>query len=215
MKYNCVNAKNGCQEVLAETALEGHESECIYRLVQCLKNALPSSCAEIVAFRDVIQHFEGHKKVALKELKLEIKYTADWNFDVSLNGDNCFFDPIKFNLKNQTFLLLHKTEKKIVYLWVYMLGSPNEAKHFSYTLKLFGPKTNLTIDGKVAAIDEPFHILAYTGKCFAYPHEMFIAQFLDEEKKYEYSLKIRNLKEEAKDENYESGISDNDEDSKE
>ena len=92
--------------------------------------------------------------------------------------------------------------------------SPNEAKHFSYTLKLFGPKTNLTIDGKVAAIDEPFHILAYTGKCFAYPHEMFVAQFLDEEKKYEYSLKIRNLKEEVKDENYESGISENDEDSK-
>ena len=30
MKYNCVNTKNGCQEVLAETALESHESECIY-----------------------------------------------------------------------------------------------------------------------------------------------------------------------------------------
>ena len=44
---------------------------------------------------------------------------------------------------------------------------------------------------------------------------MFVAQFLDEENAYEYSLEIRNLKEEAKDENYESGISDNDEDSKE
>ena len=26
MKYNCVNLKNGCQEVLAETALEAHKS---------------------------------------------------------------------------------------------------------------------------------------------------------------------------------------------
>ena len=214
MKYNCVNAKNGCQEVLAETALEGHESECIYRLVQCLKNALPSSCAEIVAFRDVIQHFEGHKKVALKELKLEVKYAANWNFDLSLNGENCFADPIKFSLNNQTFLLLHKTQEKIVYFWVYMLGSPNEAKHFSYTLKLFGPKTTLTIDGKVAAIDESFDTLLESGKCFAHPHKTFIPQVVDENRKYEYSLEIRNLKEEVKDENYESGVSDIDEDSK-
>ena len=33
--------------------------------------------------------------------------------------------------------------------------------------------------------------------------------------KYKHSLEIRNLKEEVKDENYESGISDNDEDVKE
>ena len=96
-----------------------------------------------------------------------------------------------------------------------MLGSPNEAKHFSYTLKLFGSKTTHTVEGKVAPIDESFDALTNAGKCFAYPHNIFVAQFLDEEKKYEYSLKIRNLKEEAKDENYESGISDNDEDSKE
>ena len=41
---------------------------------------------------------------------------------------------------------------------------------------------------------------------------MFVVQFSDEERKFEYSLRIRNLKEEVKDENYESGISDNDED---
>ena len=92
-----------------------------------------------------------------------------------------------------------------------MLGSPNEAKHFSYTLKLFGPKTTLTIDGKVAAIDESFDTLS-ASKCFAYPHKTFITQFLDEENEFELSLEIRNLKEEVKDENYESGISDNDED---
>ena len=44
---------------------------------------------------------------------------------------------------------------------------------------------------------------------------MFVVQFSDEERKFEYSLRIRNLKEEVKDENYESGVSDNDEDSKE
>mgnify|MGYP001234717377 FL=1 len=67
----------------------------------------------------------------------------------------------------------------------------------------------------MAAIDESFDSLSKAGKCFVIPHEFFMAQFVDEKLEYEYSLEIRNLKEEVKDENYESGISDDDEDSKE
>ena len=90
-----------------------------------------------------------------------------------------------------------------------MLGSPNEAKHFSCTLKLFGPKSEISFKGEVAAIDEPFESLYKAGKCFAIPYSAFKAQFWDENCVYKYSLEIRNLKEEAKDDNYESGISDN------
>ena len=165
MKYNCINTKNGCQEVLAETALESHESECIYRVVECLKNAYFSSfkCAEKVTFRKVIQHYEGHGKIE-KEEDLEVKHRKKCH-ELFLSGDNCYYPPTKFSLNNQTFLLLRKTEEKIVYFWVYMLGSANEAKHFSYTLKLFGPKSTLTTEQKVAAIDESFNTLSKAGKC--------------------------------------------------
>ena len=92
-----------------------------------------------------------------------------------------------------------------------LLGSPIEANHLSYTLKFIGPKTTLsTFEGQVAAIDETFENLSSAEKCFGIPHD----QFVDEDRKYKYSLEIRNLKEEAKDENYESGVSDS-EDSKE
>ena len=213
MKYNCVNTKNGCQEVLVETDLEVHESGCIYRVVPCLKNALwpRNPCLEKVTFQEIIQHYEGHRKAELKEKDLEIKHRMKCR-ELVLSGDSCFSSPAKFSLNNQTFLLLRKTEEKIVYFWVYMLGSPNEAKHFSCTLKLFGPKSTLTTEQKVAAIDESFNTLSKAGKCFAYALKMFVAQFSDEERKFEYSLRIRNLKEEVKDENYESGISDNNED---
>ena len=107
-----------------------------------------------------------------------------------------------------------KIRKYIVYHWVYMLGSPDEAKHFSYTLKLFGPKVTNTSEARVAAIDETFETLSEAGKCFAMPRKYFMSQILDEYRKYEFSLEIRNLKEEVKDDNYESGISDNDEESK-
>ena len=35
-----------------------------------------------------------------------------------------------------------------VFVWPYILASPNDAKHFSYTLKFIGPKTSLTFEGQ-------------------------------------------------------------------
>ena len=73
----------------------------------------------------------------------------------------------------------------------------------------------------MASIDESFDTLSAAGKYFSIPHKQFSAQFCGGDKDdedidvYEYSLEIKNLKEEVKDENYESGISDNEEDSKE
>ena len=94
-----------------------------------------------------------------------------------------------------------------------------EAKHFSYTLTFFGQSSELSFKGKVASIDESFETLSDAGKYFSIPKKQFCAQFLaddeDEDDIYEYSLEIKNLKEEVKDDNYESGISDNEEDSKE
>ena len=37
MRLNCKNTKNGCQEVLADVALEDHESECIFREIPFFK----------------------------------------------------------------------------------------------------------------------------------------------------------------------------------
>ena len=102
-----------------------------------------------------------------------------------------------------------------IYQWVYILGSPTEAKNYSYTLKLIGAKSEISFKGKVAAIDESFDDLFESGKCFSILHKAFMTHFLDEDNKYEYSLEIHDLKEEVKDEFCESGISDNDEDAKE
>ena len=77
-----------------------------------------------------------------------------------------------------------------------------QAKHFSYTLNFIGPKITLTFEGQVAAVDETFENLSSAGKGFGIPHDQFMAQFVDEDRKFKYSLEIRNLKEEAKDENY-------------
>ena len=218
MKFNCVNTKNGCQETHAENALEDHESECIYRVVPCPCER-DEDCEEKVTFQNVIQHYEDEhdQEEVISNGNLSEKISKN----VFLDDDDVCVDLTKFSLNNQTFLLSEDVFDKIRYYWVYMLGSPKEAKHFAYTLKFFGHDSKLSFEGKVASIDESFETLSAAGKYFSIPHKQFSAQFCGGDKDdedidvYEYSLEIKNLKEEAKDENYESGISDNEEDSKE
>ena len=209
LKFNCANTERGCKEVLAECALEDHESECIYRLVSCPINAMGGVCKAKVTFQDVIQHFEKqHRELRDWQPTLPKELTEH-----GMTGKNSYLVPQKISVNNRMFLLCGKTESSIFYRWVYLLGSPIEAKHFSYTLKFHGRNATAIFEGKVAGIEESFDEL--TEKCFNMTHKNFKAQFVDENLKYELSLEIRNLKEEVKDDNYESGISDNDEDSKE
>ena len=219
LKLNCCNWRNGCQEVVNESALEEHASKCVYRLVPCLLLALNDKrCKAKVTFKDAIQHFLDHEEgFSLKKADLKVKNSIrSRDLDKPATPDRFLtIRPFSFSLNHQTFLLFMKILENTVYIWIYIVGSPEEAKHFAYTLKLFGNEVTHTTEGKVAAIDESFDALFNAGKCFTISHKGFIAQILektDKTCKFEYSLEIRNLKEEVKDENYESGISDNDED---
>ena len=207
LKFNCINKKNGCQEAFTENALGEHESECIYRQVPCLFKG-NGPCDFKPAFHNVIQHYENqHGEIPVHDLSKIV---------TARNAGNWCLSKCTFN--NQTFLFCEKDDDtmNVEYNWVYILGSPSEAKHYAYTLKCFKKETKISFEGKVAAIDVPFETLLKTGKCFVIPAVQW-ALFEDENgeiEEFKYSLEIRNLKEEAKDENYESGISDDDEDSK-
>ena len=89
-----------------------------------------------------------------------------------------------------------------------------EADQYAFALEYKGPKIASTFVGEVVSIDEPWDSIVSNYKCFTTPFANFKAQFVNEANEYEYSLKIRNLKEEAKDDTIESGISDNDDWSK-
>ena len=207
MKFNCVNTKHGCTATLPENDLKDHESECFFRLVPCPHPAR-GACLEKVIFRDVIQHYETvHEKMEKENVSETISLSLN---DIGVSGKGCYTGPQKFCVKNRVFLLSGKTQSLIRYRWLQLLGSPNEAKHFSYTLKYFGENVTNTFEGKVASIDDTCRGVLDAGKYFAYPQSDFVSQFMDKNGELKVSLKIRNLKEEAKDENYESGISEDD-----
>ena len=201
LRFFCVNKENGCQEKLSSwkslssceiLSLRNHEKECIYRSVPCIFSAIDDKydCeAEVkVTFQNVIRHYEEeHANGKLKNQVLMAKN------HLILNERSTFSHPITFSLNNQTFLLVQKTSNQITYYWVYLLGSPEEAKDLSYILRFFGKDSDIVFRGKVAAIDETFEIIDEAGKCFTIPHKTFMNQFVDESRKCEYSLSILNL----------------------
>ena len=177
-------------------------------------------CKAKVLVQNVIQHFEEtHFKMASFAPDKNERHINKFG---SLNehgsqGIDCYYVPLKFEIDGKSFISAGKIKDKIHHRWVYIIGSPEEAKHFSFVFKLFGKSASAAsnlFEAKVAAIDESFDALMKAGKCFTIPHQAFMAQFVDKDLKFEHSIKIKNLKEEVKDENYESGISDTDEDSK-
>ena len=165
-------------------------------------------CPDFI-FKDVIEHLE--QKHALTELS---QYP---NFKCSIPKDGAFnVLKSRFEFDGYDFISFCVSTNDLgdVYSWPCIIGSPNEAKHFSYTLKFTSPKTTLTFEGQVTSIDEPFGTILMDGALCGISLHTFMKQFVDEDGKFEYSLEVKNLKKEAKDENYESGISDDDQDSK-
>ena len=216
-QVSCKNKKNGCQDTFSESALEEHERGCIYREVPCPWIAINSQCKWKVLAQNVVQHFEEtHIKMNASIFENNERQFAQFGLN-GRQGNDSYSVPSKFEIEGRSFIFTGKIEDKNFHRWVYIIGSPEEAKHFSFVFKLFGKNASAAsniFEGKVAAIDESFDTLMDAGKCFSIPHRSFMAQFVDSDGRHEFSVDIKNLKEEVKDDNYESGISDTDEDSK-
>ena len=80
-------------------------------------------------------------------------------------------------------------------------------------MEIHGIDSNVrnTFTGQVISIDETSQKIKEENKYFGINLDSFEANFVDENNNFWWSVNIRNMKEEAKDENVESGISDNDE----
>ena len=66
-------------------------------------------------------------------------------------------------------------------------------------------------DQPMLSIDETANSIIENGKCLGISLKYFKNNFVDEDSRFLFDVKIRNMKEEFKDENVESGVSDTDE----
>ena len=208
MQFKCENLSRGCQEKLEKESMIFHQTECIYRLVKCPGKNCRFQVS--VLFHELIEHMKIEKDSKL----LKMSFGEKMAFYSSLKR------PVMIEIESKTFLsCMTKTSGSfMIHQWIYFVGSPQEAKHYSYTLECQNEEgtTKNTYVSQVISIDEPVNSIIRNGNCLNISIPQFYLKFTrqDEENRhttFKPTLTIRNLKEEAKDENVESGISDNDE----
>ena len=197
----CKFLNNGCSEVMLLDEMIEHESECIFRDIKCFR------CEKTIMFKDFDEHQVNRicmpmapltqKGAIYKRSKHQFEFVRFASGGRILALDRTFYEAILF--KND-----------IWYFWIYLLGTPEEAKHFCYEIRITkDPKRKISFNGQVQSVDHFFDSLLMKDDVLALPI-IVMNKFLDGNSKLNFEVKIRNLKEEAKDDFEESGIDDSD-----
>ena len=116
----------------------------------------------------------------------------------------------KFTAFNKTFFEVGIIRNNFIYKWIYVLALPDEAKNYYFHayMKNANGENVLAYYGQVRSMVESHEEVIGSQKCFimgVQNAERFVKEGTNQ---VDFSLKIRNLKDEAKDEDEESGIDD-------
>ena len=206
MQFRCENLSRGCQEIKEKEDMMFHQTECIYRLVKCPRMV----CGDEVPFHELLDHMKPDCFLE-EELVIREGYTYD-EYECS---KSVLYKPYKITAKNRIFFTVTKFEDDQHYCWIHFYGSPIEAKNYSYTLEYHNdtktPEVTCSFSDQVISIDETADSIIENVNCLVISRKLFENKFVLTDDTFKFSVKIRNLKEEAKDENVESGVSDVDE----
>ena len=206
MQFKCENLHRGCQENKEKESMIFHQTECIYRLVICPGR----NCKSQVPFHELLEHMKMNKAILPEEaVKMTFREKKAFSSKIFL---------AMIEIESKTFLTCLTTSKGftetgMIHYWIYFVGSPQEAKHYSYTLECQNEEgtTKNTFVCQVVSIDETVDSIIRNGNCLNIIFSKFSRRDEQNIRVFKHTVTIRNLKEEAKDENVESGISDNDE----
>ena len=210
MRFTCKNESRGCNESYGEEAMISHELECIYRMVKCAR----IHCDFRVPFHELLEHmkekcYQSPPMVTVEKDKKQI-YTRQMS-EKSFEKESSKNYPVKIEFDGRVFLFFSGAFRsdKIMHFWIQLVGSKFEAKNYYYTLEFhcIDPNASSTFTAQVIPIDERWKSIA-DNKDFTISFGNFKAQFMDENRFWQVSISIKNMKEEVKDDNVESGISD-------
>ena len=111
---------------------------------------------------------------------------------------------------NFTFFEVGVITDQFMFRWIYILGDPDVAKNFDYHVKIKLGRLEQTFNGQVRSLSEYCYDITNSFEAFFMPI-VRMKKFLDADSKLVLEYQIRNMKDEAKDDNEESGISDDNE----
>ena len=192
LPYLCPNAVRGCQQYLDEMNSMKHQEECIYRIVKCPDLV----CANDVTFWKVLRHMDRSNHWAQNwanayfgafgirlECYLGLRYDCQKPCRICFDGRIFVFNGFQ-SIENET-----------VYYWIQLIGSPSEAKNYSYMFVLHGNRPNVynVYYGEVNSINETSEDIVGLGKYFGIKIDALKAQFMNENRRFKFSIGIRKL----------------------
>jgi len=211
LPWMCENYKTGCQEIKMNVEdLEHHQRKCIYRKVFCPFPGQHCQSHKIL-FKDVVEHLKASHKGFFEMASKENRYR--WYAVGDKPLENCWtWVPGKITTScGATFFTCAKIVNDTFHHWVIFLGSSDEAENYSSSISIetkIGKQFNkFNFTGAVHTIDEGAGDIIASGSLLSIGLNA-AKRLLNGKKRLEFEITIRNLKEEAKDDDVESVISD-------
>ena len=188
--------------------LEHHQRKCIYRQVFC--PSPENNCQNNkILFKDVNEHLETSHKARDFGKKNQIFSYCGMNVDFE---KDTLWNVGKFATSwGAVFFTSAKIVEARFCFWVTFMGSSDEAENHSSSISIenkIGKEINkFNFTGAVHTLDEKADDIIASGLLLSIGINA-AKRLLNEKKKLKVEITIRNLKEESKDEDIESGVSD-------
>ena len=185
--------------------MKKHEEVCVYRPIYC-----PDlSCSEKVTYVGLMDHFgEAHKYCEIKTVMNNSKFKIKTKIGTDVSA-RCFL-PTLIKTFDQNFFVEVVIDDEFLFSWIYIHGDPDSAKNYGYEVKVSTLFAKMNISERVHSLTKHSNDVKKGCLAFSMP-KVRLEEFLDEDSNLVLEYQIRNLKEEAKEDNVESGISDDDE----
>ena len=198
----CKYKSNGCQEILMKEDMIKHEQGCVYRPIFCAD----LNCTQTSTYHGLLEHItQVHKGLDVIEKK---KFIITSKVGVDLKPEK--LATTRISAFDFTFFEAGAITDQFMFKWIYILGDPEVAKNFCYHVKVSNGVTEHTSNEVVQSVSEHFNDITKSFKAFFLPI-VRVKEFLDKNSQMVLEYQIRNMKEDAKDDNEESGISDDNE----
>lgn len=203
LPWYCHNFKNGCKEIFhEEETLKAHQEECIFRMVHCFS----TKCCKQVKFKDFLDHLNECKFLSNGLQQFEVANGEIIISDkiLSLLAKNV---PMRIDCFGEIFFLMSAFQCDVDFgIWLLMLtDSPARVKSYKCSLTFYAGDEEYIYNGKVLPIGEDQNLVAKrrAGLSLSLVKLKEMAS-----SKAAIRFHIQNLKEESKDVDAESGVSD-------
>jgi hypothetical protein len=199
----CKFTINGCQVMIMLEDLLVHEDDCVYRNIRCSF----LNCEDSVIFIG----FHDHLKIKHESMiKLEKATTEDQIVVQAEQQPTAPFVwyPQQLTLHRRHFYSeVQRNARGVWFMWIYFHGTPLDARHYFFNIKVKGEGMDkISFQGQVRSIDEDKETIMLNETALICS-EVLAKRLSGVEGKMNFTLSVWSDKDEIKDEDAESGIS--------